>query len=378
MTQTAGRRRRISVVTCYFDPDYVRGTVIHAALRGIDDADVHWVRSRSRSAWRFVQIAVALLRERVAHRPDLWVLTFRGQEILPLVLAVAGRTPVIFDEFIVPLAYATQEPHRASPATSIKHGLARISQGPYRRWLRRCRLILADTLPHAALSSEINHVPLSRYRVLPVGADETLFHPRAVSEDPAGDFEVFYYGNMLPLHGVDAVLDAAVLLRDDPRVRFRLVGGGEAVRALVTAATDRGAHVTHSAWIPLAELPDAAHRAQLGVGGPFGGTPQAQRVVTGKTYQFLASGIPVLVGDNDAEPLLVDRENCLVATQQDPASIAAAIRWAADHPDELREIGERGRALYEREYSLPRQTARLAEWLDDVGADRAESTGSVD
>ncbi|MFT4028600.1 MAG: glycosyltransferase [Protaetiibacter sp.] len=360
-----GRPIRVSVVTCYFDPDYARGTVIHRALAAVPEFETRWVRSRARGVWRFGQIIGALLRERLFHPPDVWVLTFRGQEVLPLVLAIAGRTPVVFDEFIVPIAYATQEPHTASPAIRLKHASARIAQPAYRRWLRRCGLILADTPLHARLSAELNRVPEALYRVLPVGADERLFHPGEPVEDSEG-FSVLYYGNMLPLHGVQTVLDAAVLLRDDPRIRMRIIGGGDDTAALVEDAVARGARVEHTAWIPLAELPRAVHSSQLCLGGPFGGTPQATRVVTGKTYQFLACGVPTLVGRNEAEPLLVDHDTCLVVDQHDPSALSAAIRWAADHPAELGAIGDRGRALYEREFGLASQSARLSGWIAEL------------
>jgi glycosyltransferase involved in cell wall biosynthesis len=359
----------IAVITCYFDPRYVRGQVIRSALAGVDDLEVIDVINTRTGLVRYAQITWRLLRMRRRTRPDAYLLTFRGQEILPLVLALAGRRPVIFDEFIVPIAYATGESHRRSAAIIVKHALARISAPLYARWLRRCRLILADTTRHAALSSEVSGVPRSHYRVLPVGADESVFSPAALPpRDSRGDvFTVLYYGNMLPLHGLDVVLAAAEALRDRADIRFALIGGGEPTAEAIAASSARGARIESVPWLPLDELPTRIAAAGVCLGGPFGGTPQGMNVVTGKTYQFLACAAPVIVGRNDvADEVFTDGDDALLVPQGDSQALADAIEWAADHPTELGRIAKAGRRLYDKRFSSRRLGEDLAVWVREA------------
>jgi glycosyltransferase involved in cell wall biosynthesis len=356
---------KIAVVTCYFDPQYVRGSVIRAALSHDDSWRVVPVVNRSRGVARYPEIVLRLIWTRIRHRPDLYILTFRGQEILPVVLLVAGRRPVIFDEFIVPILYATGEAHRRSAAIVVKHLLSRLSARSYSRWLRRCALVLADTAKHASLSAGVSGVPVERYRVLPVGADETVFRPRprSVTGTDGAVFRVVYYGNMLPLHGLPTVLAAAELLADDPSIGFLLVGGGAAAESLVARSAARGAHVEWIERVDYRDLPELIAGADLCLGGPFGGTPQAQNVVTGKTYQFLASAAPTLIGENDASGAFTDGDDTLIVRQADPLALAEKIRWAAGHREELPGIGARGRRLFEEHFSTGALAGRLNPWV---------------
>ena len=50
-------------------------------------------------------------------------------------------------------------------------------------------------------------------------------------------------------------------------------------------------------------------------------------------------------------PYFIDRHNALVVPQEDPVSLAAAIRWAATHPVEMAEIARHGERLYKEEFS---------------------------
>jgi glycosyltransferase involved in cell wall biosynthesis len=227
----------------------------------------------------------------------------------------------------------------------------------FRRWnhwmVKRCRIILADTAAHAEYSSILNMLSIERYRTIPVNADETVFHLQ--SKDAAGSkkFTVLYYGHMLPLHGLQHVLDAAQLLNDRPNITFRLIGGkkyGDVARAC-TEAVRKGAHVTHEAWLPYEKLPEAIRRAGITLGGPFGGTLQSQFIITGKTFQPLACAAPVLIGRNQVQEGFADRENCLIVPQADPRALADAILWAKNHPEELKKIGLAGRRLYEQHFS---------------------------
>jgi len=361
---------KIAVVTCYFDPKYVRGQVIRAALRTDPEWQLVNVVNRRLGLLRYPEILFRLVKTRVRDRPDLYVLTFRGQEILPLVLGLAGRKPVVFDEFIVPIAYATGEAHRRSAAIVVKHTLARLSASMYSRWLRRCALILADTDQHAQLSSSVSGVPLAGYRSLPVGADETVFTPATRPTRTTGPFTVLYYGNMLPLHGLDVVLSAAEQLSAHRDISFVLVGGGPATVELIAQARANGAQIRGERWVEYESLPKLIASADLCLGGPFGNTPQAQNVVTGKTYQFLASGAPTLIGANAASAAFTDRGDCLIVGQGDAGALASKILWASQHREDLEQIGASGRATFEERYSTTALAHQLNGWVHEIMATR--------
>lgn len=347
---------KVAVITCYKQNDYVRARTLRAALAAAPGVTVLVIRNRHRGPLRYIEVSLKILRARWRERPDAYVITFRGYEMLLFMVMTLTRRPIIFDEMINFTEWL--EEHRRLKSGSLAYRLFRRCYA----WLvGHCRFILADTAVHARYSAQLNRLGLERYRVIPIGTDETVFYPRKVKK-PEKPFTVFYYGSMLPLHGLSYLLEAAVLLKDEPGIDFRFVGGKKPAARACAAAVEAGARVSYEAWLPFEELAEAAAAADLGVGGPFGGTLQSEFVITGKTYQFLALGTPVLIGGNQATAEFTDKLDCLMVAQADAAALAEAIRWADKHPKELKRIGQQGRKLYEKAFSQP-VINRLAERL---------------
>ncbi len=337
---------KIAIITCYKQPDYVRARTLRAALAAVPNTEVLVIKNAHQGWLRFIEVPLKILKARWRDHPDAWLITFRGYEMLVFMVLTRTHQPIIFDEFINFTEW--MEEHRRLRPRTAPYRL-------FRRWYAwlagHCRLILADTAAHARYSAHLNRLPGQRYRVIPVGTDETIFKPRK-AELPAGrPFTVFYYGKMLPLHGLDYVLEAAQLLKERPEINFYFVGGGRSAAKACAMAAANGAHVRYDAWLPFEQLPVAASGAGLTLGGPFGDTLQAQFVITGKTYQFLALGAPVLIGHNQAAAAFEDRINCLMVPLGNAEAIAEFITWAHSHPDELQHIGQAGRQLYETKFS---------------------------
>ncbi len=335
---------KIAIVTCYKHNDYVRARTLRTAFAAAPDVETIVVRNRHRGLWRYPEGMLKLLKVRFVDRPDAYVLTFRAYELLLLAVLTLVRKPIIYDELINFTEWLDEHGR-------IKEG--KLSYKLFRSWYgwltKHCRIILADTTAHAQYSAQLNNLPLERYRTLPVAADETVFRPNP-SIAKAEPFTVFYYGSMLPLHGLQYVLDAALLLKDKS-IRFRVAGGGQAAKQACQAASEQGANVLFEDWVPFEELPKIALTAGLGIGGPFGNTLQSQYVITGKAYQLLALGVPVLIGQNQVSGVFVDKQNSLVVPQADAQAIADAVSWAQAHPKELAALGAAGKKLYAAQFS---------------------------
>ena len=343
-------KKKIAIVTCYHQPDYVRSETLRDALRRQKDVDLIVIKNKHKGMLRYPEVLWQVWRAKLREKPDAFLLTFRGQEILPLVLLLVGRTPLWFDEFIVPAAYAKYEKHKKSPAIVLKHTLSRLGTPLYNLCLRRCSAILADTAAHAELSAKFARVNLSRYVPVPVGADEKVFYPKKAKK--AEKFQIFYYSTgMQPLHGVPVVLAVAESMQNDP-VEFVLVGGKSPMKQAVRAAQKNGAHIRYESWLPIQELAETMRASHLSLGGPFGGTRQAKNVVTGKTYQSLACEVATVVGDGMAtDAAFQDRVNCLKVPQNDADALRVALRWALHNTTELTTIAARGRVLFEKKFS---------------------------
>ena len=273
----------IAVVTCYHEPDYVRARTLRTAVAAVPGVEAIIIKNKRKGALRYAEVLWQMIRVKHREKPAAFLITFRGQEILPFAMLIAGKTPVWFDEFIVPSAYARLENHRLTFKKRVVRTVFRISEPVYRACLRRCQVIFSDTASHAELGAKMSEVNLSKYVPVPVGTDETVFKPKQ-NNKKAEPFQVFYYTtDMQPLHGISYVLDAAERLAGDRRINFLLVGGKKPMEQAVATAAQRGARVEYRSWIPFDELPKVMRESGVSLGGPFGGTPQAGHVVTGKT-----------------------------------------------------------------------------------------------
>lgn len=336
---------KIAIVTCYDQQDYVRANALRKGLQEAKGVEIIEIANDNPGLLRYLETPFKILKARLTSRPDAYLITFRGYEMLLYMVLTLVRKPIIFDELVNFTEWMDE--HRMIRQGSVPYRL-------FRKWYawqaRKCRVILADTDAHAKYSAELNNMSLDRYMTIPVGTNEKVFAHDA-NATPTKPFTVFYYGHMRPLHGLEYVLEAAVLLKGVPGIKFHFVGGGKHAKEACEDAATQGADIHYQEWVNFDHLPAIASTAGLAVGGPFGDTLQSQYVVTGKTYQFLSLGVPVLIGRNEVNEDFVDQRNCLMVPQANADAIAAAIRWAYSHSEHMQRIADQGHQLYEDKFS---------------------------
>jgi glycosyltransferase involved in cell wall biosynthesis len=340
----------VCYILSYYSPNYIRTRTLVDALQSIDGIKLYQARNSFRGFLRYFQTIWKLITVRVLHNPDLYILGFRGYELFWVVRLITLGKPLIFDHMMSPYDSLVNETKRIG-----KHSLiAKLIYHYEKNILLACDLLLTDTGLHKHYFQELFRLDSQKIKVIPVGADEGLFFP---TETPLINpkstlFEVLYYGSFLPLHGMDIILKAALALLDYP-IHFTLIGGNRLDlsnfhREIVEHNIN---NVNHISWVAFKDLPTYVARADLGLGGPFGNTGQALRVITGKTFQFLAMAKPVIIGEINEDCGFKDEVNCLMIPQGDEKLLAQAILWAFHNQSKLGCIGQRGYDLYYERYS---------------------------
>lgn len=342
---SAQYKKKVCVVTCYRDPDYVRARVLRGAVK-LAGAEVVTVKNSKKGIMRYPEVLYKLLKVRFIEHPDLYIVTFRGYEIFPFVRLLTVGKPLWYDEFINPIEWVVFE-HKKLPDWKLWRWL-------YKSLLWPVQLILTDTESHAELSAKLTGVRRDKIASLPVSTDEATFSFEAAkkrSSHKRNKFSVFYYGNMLPLHGLDTVISAAKGLKDSPLIEFIIIGGNDKTVQKISEAQQQGAQIDYKRWVDFDLLPDYMANADLCLAGPFGGTLQAQYVITGKAYQYLNMGRPIVVGRNYESEVFTDKKNALLVEQNNPDALADTIKWAHGHQDKLSSIGVAGKKLYDEKFS---------------------------
>ncbi len=355
---------KVCYVVCYKDPEYIRTLTLVAALRKIPGIELTVIKNKHLGILRYAEVPMRLLWARLTDRPEVFVVGFRAHEIFWVLYPATIGKPVIFDEFIDHHDWLVSEHQKSWSKLIIKALDSYMSLV-----MRLSKFVLTDTDAHSKLAVSNYKVPARKVVAIPVGADEQIFKPRPLTKHDG--LEVFFYGNLLPLHGINFVLEAIRLLKQQGKLgnfHFTLAGGrgnpmmSKSVRQFIEA-NGLESVITHHDWIDYSELPDYIARADLCLGGPFGGTGQAQRVVTGKTYQFLAMAKATLIGEGKANPGFRDRQNCLLVKQASATEIAQALAWAKEHQSELGKIGQAGQQLYSKQFSIQVISRKLGELI---------------
>jgi glycosyltransferase involved in cell wall biosynthesis len=342
-----------------YERDYPRNSQVISCLRGagVEVIEQHVaVWEGRRDAWaagamtalRLAAAEARLLRRRADG--DAVIVGYPGHLDLAAARHAADGRPVVFNP-LVSLADTLVADRRRFPAGSLP---ARVLAEIDRRAFRASELVVADTSAHAAFLAAIaGH---DRFAVCFVGAEERLFR-RGWS--PPARFTVLFVGKLIPLQGVETILEAA---RFAPEVPFRIVGSGQLEHLL----RDRRPNVEHLAWIDYERLPRELHGAGCAL-GIFGTTPKATRVIPNKAFQALACGTPLITADTPAaRELLRDGDSALLVPPGDAAALAAAVRRLAGDAELAWRIGAGGRAAYEREASESVLGARWRGLLERV------------
>jgi glycosyltransferase involved in cell wall biosynthesis len=106
---------------------------------------------------------------------------------------------------------------------------------------------------------------------------------------------VLYFGSILPLQGVDVVLDAIRLMENDPDYRFVMVGP---IKDKDRVIAD---NVTYYEWLSQEELARSIADADICLAGHFNSNiEKAARTIPGKAYIYQAMERPMVLGDNPA------------------------------------------------------------------------------
>ncbi|MSP14507.1 MAG: glycosyltransferase [Chloroflexi bacterium] len=276
---------------------------------------------------------------------DVMIVGYPGHLHMPLArfLAWSRRKPLIFDPFIS-LTETIVEDRALLPGDSLR---ARLLAALDRLTLCLADGVLADTGSHAGHFIHLGARP-DTLRQVNVGAPWIYTKPQP-PPSPAY-WQALYYGQFIPLHGVDVMVAAARLLQSEPRLRLRLVGQGQCWAA--TTSDPPPNLELYPTWLPAADLLQQhigpAH-ACLGI---FGTTPKAYRVIPYKVYAALAAGKPVLTGDTPAaRELLQPYEAAYLVPPGDPQALAEALRHLAANPALSARLAANGQALYYQRFS---------------------------
>lgn len=331
-------------VVCWgtYDTGKPRARILIAGLRaaGIDLQQIHvpvWNGIEDKSQVRgLLARSVIVLRWLLAYpsliwqllrtpKPDLLLVGYPGivDILIAAPIARLRRIPLAWDVFLSLYDTICEDRRLVRPG-----GLAARALRCLERFaLRRADVLFMDTRTHAARLERLFELPEGSCDAVWVGVESQHFSPTTAPGRRHGTLmQVLFYGQFIPLHGVDTIIAAARLLRHQP-VHWQLIGQGqEAGRIRQLLQEDPLPNVEWDEWIEYRKLSSRIAAADLCL-GIFGTSGKAASVIPNKVFQIVAAGRPLVTRDSPAiRELLAPSFPCIhLVRAGDPQALADAV-----------------------------------------------------
>jgi glycosyltransferase involved in cell wall biosynthesis len=361
-----------NLTICYFGTyraNYSRNQIMIAGLRvaGVEVVECHaplWtgIEDRVQAAsggWASLSFFKRLLltywtlikRYRALADYDIMVLGYPGQldVFLARILTWLRGKPLVLDLFMSIYLIAVERGLTAKNSLSIR--LLRKLEA----WAGRLPdLLICDTAAYVTWHQNTHGFQPDRFRLVPTGADDRIFKPLDTCPKPVkGKFRALYYGTYIPNHGVETIIEAANLLKDQPDIHFDLIGEGPTKATATALAEHYGLHnVTFTDWLEQEALLGKITQADL-ILGVFGLTPQSLMTVQNKIYESLAMAKPLITGDSPTvREVLTHQADAYLVERANPGILAEAIAVLRRRPELCQTLSRNGYALYQRSFTV--------------------------
>jgi glycosyltransferase involved in cell wall biosynthesis len=211
----------------------------------------------------------------------------------------------------------------------------------------------------------------SRIELIPNGCDLDIlgiarpkWRPDGVDKD---DFMAIFTGAHGVANGLDAVLDAARVLRniEASHIKLVLVGAGKLKPRLVERAKKENLNnvvfvepVNKDMIASLMLTADIGMQVLANIPAFYYGTSP------NKFFDYIASGLPIINNYPGWLADLITENNCgYVVEPENPDAFARSLLHASLHPEELEKMGTNARQLAERKFDRNKLSDRWTAWV---------------
>jgi glycosyltransferase involved in cell wall biosynthesis len=179
---------------------------------------------------------------------------------------------------------------------------------------------------------------------------ETRFWEQFVPETTVSNecFTLICHGRIEERYGHDTMLQAIEQVKSQiPNLRLRILGNGKYVDRFVERIKEMELEtfVQYLGWVSLQRMTEELHKADVGIVAQESSL-YSNLVHTGKMYDFLAFGKPVLASRLKAVRAYFDEDALRFFEPGDADSLAEAILDLYQHPDKRQALVDNSQRLY--------------------------------
>lgn len=334
-----------------FNPDYNRTRIIIEGLRQLGTEVLLYPYPRKR------QVNKPELKKFISRSDLLFLPSFTHTDV-PFIRRMTSK-PILFDPLI----------SRYLSKVYDYQSISRYSPRAYKNYLKDSRslaaadLILADTQAHKNYYSRYYKTDPAKIKVVPVGVISEDYYPISTGKKPGNKLKVGFYGSFIPLHGIDIILKAAEILKDDKDIYFSLIGDGILMKEMKELSQKmKLKNLEFPGWINYENLNKEINTFDIAL-GIFGSSIKAKMVIPNKIFHYAACEKAIISMESDAiREIFTNQENILLSDNS-PQALANAI-LSLKSENLRKKIAENAHKIVIDEYNEKKTATQILEFVN--------------
>lgn len=248
---------------------------------------------------------------------------FAPQLVIPFFSRKWRKNSVVIDFFISlydTLCFDRKKLKPGSVGGRLLHRLDKMT-------LEYADVVVCDTNAHGQYFAEEFHISEKKFYTWYLHADTSIYYSMKIMKpkEIKDKYVVLYFGSVLSLQGVDVVLRAMELLKEEKRLHFFFIGPiKDKALIKIKPVSD---NITYVEWLPQEKLAEYIAMSDLCLAGHFNDSVQkAARTIPGKAYIYQAMGKKMILGENPANrEVFEEGEKILFVRMGDEKTLAEKI-----------------------------------------------------
>ncbi len=281
--------------------DYIRNTqeirIIKENAKSLDIV----CSNKKNNPLRILHVWTKIKKERI-EKSDIIFVGFEPQFVVPFF------TKKFKDRFLIIDCFISVYDTLICDRQKFKKGglIAKICHWIDEKTIKQADHIICDTKAHAKYFIDEFNADKKKIETIYLEADSSIYYSRSQQKPDflMDRFVVLYFGSILPLQGVDVVLDAIRELKDCKNIFFEIIGP-------INNKFDKPIqeNVQYIDWLSQEKLAEHIAYADLCLAGHFDGKiEKAKRTIPGKAYIYEAMNKRIVLGDGPANHELFEAD----------------------------------------------------------------------